>query len=378
MAGTRWTPRFDLSKTPREPFRFGWVVELDPLDPTSTPKKRTMLGRFKHEGACVVLSPAGRVVAYSGDDERGDYIYRFVSRKRFRPGGTAADRAHNLTLLDTGTLYVGRFVDEAEDPAPEYDGFLEWIPLTSDTESFEEGMSVADVLIETRFAGDQVGATRMDRPEDVEVNPVNGRVYAALTNNANRGTVFPTDEANPLAESQVRETPGGPLVTKTGNRNGYVLEIAPRRGNHANPRADWQLMLVCGDPAAPETYFAGFPKDQVSPISCPDNVAFDRTGNLWISTDGNVLGSNDGLFATAVEGPQRGKVLQFLTVPLGAETCGPLITGDDRTVFVAVQHPGELEGATFENQASTWPHTERYPIPSVVASYRVNGQRIGR
>jgi len=99
-------------------------------------------------------------------------------------------------------------------------------------------MSVADVLIETRFAGDQVGATRMDRPEDVEVNPVNGRVYAALTNNANRGTVFPTDEANPLAESQVRETPGGPLVTKTGNRNGYVLEIAPRRGNHANPRAD--------------------------------------------------------------------------------------------------------------------------------------------
>ena len=370
-------PRFDLSVEPHEPFRFGWIVEVDPLDPTSTPKKRTMLGRLKHEGATIVLSEAGRVVAYTGDDERGDYMYRFVSRRRFRDGGTKADRRHNMRLLDHGTLYVARLRDEERDPAPEYDGVGRWIPLCSDQESFVAGMTVADVLIDTRLAADQVSPTRMDRPEDIEVNPGNGRVYVALTNNEDRGTDYPADEANPLESSQVREEPGGPLVTATGNRNGYILEITPRGGNHGSERFDWVLMLVCGDPEAPETYFAGYPKQQVSPISCPDNVTFDRRGNLWISTDGNQLGSNDGMFAVPTRGPQRGNVMQFLTVPLGAETCGPYIARDQQTVFNAVQHPGEIDGATFEDQASTWPHTNRYPIPSVIATYRVDGQRIG-
>ncbi len=373
----RVDPRFDLSKEPHEPFRFGWIVEIDPSDPTSTPRKHTMLGRLKHETANLAFTPAGRVVAYTGDDERGDYLYRFISTKRYRDGGTPADRAHNMTLLETGTLQVAKFVDEADDAAPEYDGYIRWIPLTSDTESYVDGMSVADVLIDTRLAADEVGATKMDRPEDVQVNPVNDRVYATLTNNSERGVEYPADEANPLASSQIRETPGGPLVTVSGNRNGYILEITPRNGNHGAPRSDWALMLVCGDPDAPETYFAGYPKDQVSPISCPDNVAFDSRGNLWISTDGNQLGSNDGLFAVPTAGTQRGKVLQFLTVPLGAETCGPLIVRNDTAVLTAVQHPGEIDGATFEDQASTWPHTTRYPIPSVIVTFRVDGGRIG-
>ena len=129
-------------------------------------------------------------------------------------------------------------------------------------------------------------------------------------------------------------------------------------------------MLVCGDPDAPETYFAGYPKQLVSPISCPDNVAFDAVGNLWIATDGAVLGSHDGLFRVPVKGPQRGHVQQFLTVPIGAETCGPLISEDQQSVFIAVQHPGETTGATFENQSSTWPHTDGFPRPAVVVTYQ--------
>jgi secreted PhoX family phosphatase len=136
-------------------------------------------------------------------------------------------------------------------------------------------------------------------------------------------------------------------------------------------------MLVCGDPEAQETYFAGYPKQFVSPISCPDNVAFDPAGNLWISTDGNQMGSNDGMFAVPVAGPRRGRVNQFLTVPLAAETCGPLISDDARTVFNAIQHHGETDGATFEDPASTWPHTDRYPRPGVIATFRVDGGRIG-
>jgi secreted PhoX family phosphatase len=119
---------------------------------------------------------------------------------------------------------------------------------------------------------------------------------------------------------------------------------------------------VCGDPTAAETYFAGFPKDQVSPISCPDNVAFDPDGNLWIATDGNVLGSNDGLFAVPVAGEKRGQLKQFMTMPFGAETCGPFITEDARSVFVAVQHPGEITGATVDEPASTFPDG-RFPRP---------------
>ncbi|MDQ3481633.1 MAG: PhoX family phosphatase [Actinomycetota bacterium] len=359
--------RFDLTNEPHEPFRFGYIVEVDVLNPDSTPKKRTMLGRMKHEGATIEISDTGRVVAYMGDDERGDYIYKFVSRDDYDSSGTKAARGHNLHLLNRGTLYVARFNGDGTDDGL-YDGSGVWIPLTSDTESFVSGFSVADVLIDTRLAADKVNPTRMDRPEDIQANPVTGKVYCALTNNSDRGVEYPTDEANPLASSLVREELRGPLVTASGNRNGYVMEITERHNDHAAESFRWVLFLVCGDPEDPRTYFGGFPKDRVSPISSPDNVAFDEVGNLWISTDGNALGSNDGLFAVPVEGSQRGHVRQFLTVPVGAETCGPLIKGE--TVFVAVQHPGEVDGATFDNPASTWPHTDPFPRPSVICSYR--------
>jgi hypothetical protein len=369
--GRGWSevdPRFDLTVEPHEPFRFGWIVELDPTDPGSTPRKHTMLGRFKHEGANVTVSESGHAVVYMGDDERGDYVYKFVSRDTVDQRRSASARRHNMGLLTAGTLYVARFEGDGTEDG-EFDGTGEWIPLTSDTTSYVDQMSVADVLIDTRLAADKVGPTRMDRPEDVEPNPVNGKIYCALTNNSQRGSTHPVDEANPLASSMVRSSMDAPLTPASGNRNGYVLELTEDGDDHTGTSFTWNLMLVCGDPEAPETYFAGFDKSQVSPISCPDNVAFDSVGNLWISTDGNVLGSNDGLFRVPVDGAGRGHVEQFLTVPVGAETCGPLITGDE-SVWVAVQHPGEVDGATFEDQASTWPHTDPFPRPSVVVAYR--------
>jgi uncharacterized protein len=370
-AGRGWNTvdeRFDLSTEPHEPFRFGWIVELDPLNPSSTPKKRTLLGRMKHEGANASLTDDRRAVVYMGDDERGDYIYKFVSRDRMSRGPGFLARRHNQTLLDHGTLYVARFSGDGRDDG-EYDGTGEWIALCTDTESFVPGMSLADVLIDTRLAADKMGPTRMDRPEDIERNPVNGKVYCALTNNSGRGSTHPVDEANPIAQSMVRESPSAPLQQASGNRNGYVLELTEDGDDGASKSFTWNLFLVCGDPEAPETWFGGFPKERVSPVSCPDNVAFDRRGNLWISTDGNELGANDGLFAVPTSGPERGFVRQFLTVPVGAETCGPFVVGDD-SVFVAVQHPGEVDGATFEQPASTWPHPERFPRPSVVVAYR--------
>ncbi|PRY45816.1 PhoX family protein [Umezawaea tangerina] len=363
----RFDKRFDLAQEPNEVNRFGWVVELDPNDPTSTPVKHTALGRFKHETANIRVAADGRVVAYSGDDERFEYIYKFISTGKVRKGDSKAARRHNMTLLDDGTLYVGRFTGDSP-PAEidgtgklpsdgNFDGSGEWIPLASGDRSFVEGMTAEEVYVFTRLAGDKVGATKMDRPEDIQAHPTTGVVYCALSNNVDRG--------KPGKEGATEPNP------RLLNKHGQVLEVTERRGDPLALAFSWNLFLVCGDPAAPDTYFAGFPKDQVSPISSPDNVAFDPHGNLWISSDSAAAlnGNNDGLFGVPVSGSHRGHLKQFLTVPRGAETCGPVIT--ERVVLVCVQHPGEVDGANADNPVSHWPDGgTSQPRPSVVAVWK--------
>ncbi|MEU1149067.1 PhoX family protein [Streptomyces sp. NPDC005863] len=373
----RFDRRFDLAQEPNEANRFGWVVELDPYDPQSTPRKRTALGRFKHEAAQPRLTRDGRPVVYMGDDEKFDYFYKFVGSKRMAKGSSRAAHEYNLTLLDEGTLYVAKLTGDSPAgeidgkgtlPADgEFDGGGTWIPLATagpggKAVSHVEGMSAEEVYVFTRLAGDKVGATKMDRPEDIEPSPHTGKVYVALTNNSDRGKAGKAgaDEANP----------------RDLNKHGQILELT-ERGNRAEATTfGWSLFLVAGDPKDPATYFAGFPKERVSPISCPDNVAFDPHGNLWISTDGNQLGSHDGLFGVATRGERRGELKQFLTMPTGAETCGPLV--QERRVLVSVQHPGEVDGASVEKPASAWPDGPgRIVRPSVVSVWREDGRDIG-
>ncbi len=342
--------RFDLTQEPHEPFRYGWVVEIDPYDPTSTPKKRTALGRFKHEGAETTLAPSGQVVVYMGDDERFDYIYKFVTKGRFNPH----DRKANMDLLDEGTLYVARF-----NP----DGTGEWLPLVYGYGPLNEAngfRSQADVLIHTRLAADLLGATKMDRPEDVERNPVTGAVYAVMTNNSRR-TPAQVDAANPRPD----------------NRHGHIIEILEEGNDPTATRFRWALFLVAGEPSDPSTYFAGFPKDKVSPISCPDNITFDRAGNMWIATDGQdgTLKKNDAVYAVPTQGPERGYVRQFMSGPVGAEICGPTFTPDNKNFFAGIQHPGE--GGTLEKPISNWPDGTQPPRPSVVAVRKLDGGVVG-
>jgi secreted PhoX family phosphatase len=322
-------PRFDATTDDfrHEPNRFGWIVEVDPEDPDSVPVKHTAMGRFKHEGATVHVAPNGHVVAYMGDDERFDYVYKFVSQERYdrRPGRSS--RRHNLRLLSAGDLYVARFAgDGLEDGVS--DGTGQWIPLTRGGRSMVPGMSIEQVLVYTRLAADKVAATKMDRPEDVQPNPVTGKIYVACTNNTDRGRAG-------------REGPTEPNP-RNANKDGHVVEITEDGGDHTGTTFTWNLILICGDTASAGTYFGGW-AGPVSPISCPDNVAFDSEGNLWVSTDGqpSAIQMNDGLFKVPVAGPERGRVQQFLAVPAGAETCGPVIHDQDGSVFVAVQHPGE-------------------------------------
>lgn len=360
----RFEDRFDLAKEPNEANRFGWVVEVDPFDRNSVPKKRTALGRFKHEGADNVVAKDGRVAFYLGDDERFDYVYKFVTAGRFNPN----NRAANMNLLDEGTLYVAKFAA---------DGGVEWLPLT-----FGQGpltaangfQSQADVLIETRRAGDLLGATKMDRPEDITPNSVTGRVYIMLTNNTNR-TDAQVDAANPRAK----------------NAFGHIIEIVEDGGDFAATKGKWEILLKCGDPSV-AAVGASFSTETTKNgwFGMPDNAVVDSAGRLWVSTDGNNVketGRTDGLWAVDTEGAARRTSKLFYRVPHGAELCGPCFTPDDTTAFVAVQHPGD-DGpdwpefgrrSYYEDLSTRWPDFKPdMPVrPSVVAITKRGGGKIG-
>ncbi|WP_457254015.1 PhoX family protein [Pedococcus sp. P5_B7] len=345
--------RFDATREPNEVNRFGWVVELDPSDPSSTPVKHTALGRLKHEGANVTVAPDGRVVAYLGDDERFDYLYKFVSHGRFRPGSSDKARAHNLTLLSSGDLYVAKFTGDGFADGIS-DGSGQWLPLVVDNESKVAGFTHEEVLIWTRLAADKVGPTKMDRPEDVEPNLVNGRTYVVCTNNTSRQP-SQIDEANPRAN----------------NKHGHIIEITPTAGDDTTASFTWKIVLIAGDPTDPTTYFNGYDRTEVSPISCPDNIAFDHDGNMWIATDGNALGTCDGMYLFPLSGPHQGHLQQFLSVPAYSECCGPLVTWDQQTVLAAVQHPGETTGASPAAPQSQFPYLGGgQPRPAVIQIHR--------
>jgi len=355
--------RFDLAKEPNEPNRFGWIVEVDVNDPNSVPRKRTAMGRFKHEGAESIVAKDGRVVFYLGDDERFDYAYKFVTTGKFNPD----DRAANKDLLDDGTLHVAKFAE---------DGSVEWMPIVfgQGPLTVENGFaSQADVLIETRRAADLLGATKMDRPEDIQPNGANGKVYVMLTNNSKR-KAEQVDAANPRA----------------ANAFGHIIEISEDGGDFAATKGKWEVMLKCGDPSVADVG-ATFSTATTANgwFGMPDNCAVDSAGRLWVATDGQgpkATGRTDGLWAVDTEGAARATSKLFFRVPIGAEMCGPLFAPDDQTAFVAVQHPGdggedwEAFGrpSYYEDLSTRWPDFKPdMPVrPSVVAITKQGGGKI--
>ena len=360
-AGLNWYPfdgRFDLAKNPNEPNRFGWVVEIDPMDPTSTPIKRTALGRIKHENAEVVVNADGHVVAYMGDDEKGEHIYKFVSAKKFDAKNPKANR----DLLDQGTLFVARFA--TVDGKVQGEG--EWLELTHG----KNGLTVAagfkdqaDVLVHTRLAATVVGATTMDRPEWIAAHPTQAQVYVTLTNNSDRGV-------------NANQAVNGPNP-RAHNVYGQIVRWTPQRNDHTSTQFTWDIFALAGNPTLHKDAYAG--SANITPdnmFNSPDGLAFDPDGRLWIETDGDYsnakefagMGNNQMLCAN----PVTGEIKRFLVGPVACEITGLTFTPDHRTMFVGIQHPGE------KLAPSHFPHGgDAVPRSSIISISRRDGGVVG-
>jgi secreted PhoX family phosphatase len=352
----RFDERFDVLKHPNESHRFGWVVEIDPMDPASTPIKRTALGRKCTESATCTLTRDGRVAVYMGDDARFEFIYKFVSRDRVRPGGYAANR----DLLDHGTLYAARF---------DASGQGAWLELTNGDNGHADQ---AEVLVHARLAASARGATPMDRPEWVAIHPRTAEVFVSLTNNSQRGAPGrpAVDAANPRAN----------------NLGGHIMRWTEAGADAAATTFTWSHFVLAGDPAVPGTD-ARYPSPQADAFGAPDGLHFDSAGLLWIQTDmsGQAIGKgtyvNLGNNALLCADLATGSIKRFLTGPNGSEITGCVVTPDRSTLFVNIQHPGETSDSGGARANSAWPDGSEpgsaRPRSAIVAVRRRNGGAVG-
>jgi len=382
--------QYDLDKNPTAATLYGWTVELDPHDPTYAPRKRTALGRRKGECASTALARDLRVVVYSGDDEANEFVYKFVSTGRFNP----RNRLANRELLSEGALYAAKL---------NADGSGQWLALTLEAANVAaraagkpEFADLGDVMIRAREAARLLGATPMDRPEDIEAvcDPRwigRGPVLIACTNNRRPK---PASPGNPRrGDAEDGDSP-------QSNLTGHIVRFDEDNGDCGATTFRWDIFALAGDPAQAQTQtpagaiadtavtVAGQATFQGDRFACPDNLAIDSAFNVWISTDGNdsVFPCNDSVLVASASETGARRIKRFLVGPVGAEICGPLLSADERAFLCAIQHPGEndLSGAGIAElrfagkpAPSTFPDGPgTFPRSAVVVVTRQDGRKV--
>ena len=354
---------------------FGWVVEIDPFAPTATPRKRTALGRFGHEGAMPAKAVAGKpIVYYMGDDSKGEYIYKFVSTQKWNPADANGGFASGDKYLDDGKLYVAKFNADGSGQWLELDQAA--IPAAYTAYSFANR---ADLLVNVRLAADAVGATPMDRPEWTGVHPLTGDIYVTLTNNNERGMTGNTtggasrglDAANPRHYS---DTIGS--KTNTGNVNGHIIRMKEKGSDAAATAFHWDIYLFGAEAGADGSNVNISSLTADNDFSSPDGLWFSQAipGLMWLQTDDAAytdvtncmmlaalpgqVGDGKAVAVTNPSVPSNGgagqtvatlagkaaspaNLRRFLVGPKGCEITGITETPDGKAIFVNIQHPGE-------------------------------------
>lgn len=386
--------QYDLAKNPTGPALYGWVIELDPYDPSWTPRKRTALGRRKGECATTALTKDGRVAVYSGDDEAEEFVYKFLTRRRFNP----ANRIANRDLLNEGQLHVARF---------EEDGTGVWMPVTlaaANRAARANGYpnlfkNEGDLMLRAREAARLLGATPMDRPEDVEAIRDEmwkglGPVLVVCTKNSTQGFAH---AGNPR-----RDDPERPDAAQS-NAPGHILRIDEANNDCGARVFKWDVFLLGGDPSSESgvargqtgsrllvsTKLDGKATTSGDRFACPDNICFDTSLNVWIATDGSdqvFSDCNDGVMVAPVASAGPRPLKRFLVAPVGAEVCGPMLAPDEKAFFCAIQHPGdadlngvgvrELRWRQGKKPPSTFPDGA-WPRSAVVYVTKKDGGKVG-
>lgn len=381
--------QFDLTLSPHGPSLYGWIVEIDPYDPTWTPRKRTAMGRKKNECATTVIAKNKKIVSYMGDDSANQFVYKFVTTGRFNP----RDRLSNRELLGSGKLYAARLEDN---------GTGSWIELNLTTANAATKTAGAtafldqgDVLVRAREAALRLGATKMDRPEDVQ-SPTDGTFIG-------KGTIFVMCTGNNSDAGRAGNAANPRRTRAEGdglerNFQGHILRIDETRNDHCSLTFKWDIFAVAGDPSAQNavvttrdgdkvnasSWLNGVPTTTGDRFAMPDNICFDARGYAWVATDGtpDTFPCNDGVYVMPMSGTGPRPVKRFLTVPVGAEVCGPFVTADQRNFFCGVQHVGAAsrEGVSYKSgnvgPFSTFPDGG-WPRDSVIVVRREDGGIVG-
>jgi secreted PhoX family phosphatase len=414
--------------------KYGWIVELDPANPDDTGTKHTWLGRYRHEAVGVRVEAGKRLAFYSGCDRRGGHIYKFVSRD---PVTNPTDKA-NSRLLETGMLYAAKFNADgtgkwiALEPKTAIDPELPsvhaggMIPLPKrpdggstpvkkddDIAKFKQKFKTLSdlyvgtpeekqgaILVDAHYAANACGATCTARPEDTDIAP-DGSLYITFTSG--------TPGTDGGADNRVFKGKDG----KGSYEYGFVMHLTEDQNDPAAMTFGWKMMALGGEPIDGGAGFAN-----------PDNLLIDPNGNVWIVTDmstdklnravpnridakqnkpvnqSNLRGlyGNNGLWFIPTKGENAGNAYLFATGPMECEVTGPFLTRDQQTLFLAVQHPGEVNGTRKDMAAETrkfamkatdgkeFMQTRKVPIgsnfpskkpneapkPAVVAVYRPN------
>ncbi len=381
--------QFDLTLSPHGPSLYGWIVEIDPYDPSWAPRKRTAMGRKKNECATTVIAKNRKIVSYMGDDSNNEFVYKFVSDGIFNP----TNRLANRELLGSGKLYAARLEDN---------GTGSWLELSlknANAAPKREGATVftdlGDVMVRAREAAARLGATKMDRPEDVE-SPVDGSFIG-------KGSVFVMCTGNKSESGRAGNAANPRRAAAKGdglerNIQGHIVRIDETSDDHCALTFKWDIFAVAGDPSAEmavvtnqegetvnvSSWMNGAPTTSGDRFAMPDNICFDYRGFAWVSTDGtpDTFPCNDGVYVMPMSGTGPRPVKRFLTVPVGAECCGPLVTADQKNFFCGVQHVGAAnrDGASYTNSDvapfSSFPDGF-WPRDSVIVVRRVDGGVVG-